>query len=1309
LRRGSAELSDGQVKKSMAATALSEGEQMDATKRKEMGDTPSQLGPSSHDERGVVFRGKHVAEPIWKLVSAGLALACVSLELLVLSSAPALASKVHVFNGSFGTAGVGNGEFVEPSGVAVDDSTEPLVQPAAGDVYIADKGNNRVEVFNSDGAYLSQFNGSATPAKAFSSPSWIAVDNSTNSLDPSVGDVYVADTGHGVVDKFSPTGAYLGQISTGEGGAPLAQIYGIAVDPEGVVWVYQQSGKIDSYSDASTNTFLSARTDPYSPAPGFAVDAEGSLYTNYAGSEGNYFLKLNAAAEYISTPCGREGASAAGVDFSTDDVYVDNLTSVGVCDADGSAVERFGAGHLAASSGIAVNPSIQTVYVADSTADRIARFTEVVQPDVSTGPVSAQDATSATVSGTVNPEGQADTTCEFEYGPTTAYGQTAPCASEPGTGEQPVEVTAKLANLQFGETYHYRLVAANGAAGSAVYGEDQAFVHGATVAEESATEVTSSSARLQAQIDANGAYTTYYFQYGTANCVTTPSTCTDAPAPAPGEGIGADVGEQSVGALLQNIHPGTVYYYRAVAVNVLGIVEGPYRTFTTQTPSAGLVLPDGRAWELVSPVENGGAQVLPSQEGLIQASEAGDAISYYLSAPFTKDAPGNAVATQAISRRSATGWITEDIATPHNGPASYYRQEYRFFSPNLSQALVEPLGETPLAPEVTEATPYVRDNATGTYTPLVTPANVPPGTKFSDFGNPAEQTIKLVAASPSLSHVVLQSKVPLTSEEVNEDHGSLYYEWVGGQLHLINALPPSESQNQSVIGSKANIRHAVSTDGSRVFWSAEVSGSQNVYMTDVADGEVVRLNTAQGVGEPVNNRAEFQTASADGSSVVFSDPAQLTTSPGGGLYVYDVETGKLRLVTVPVTGKDGFSGLVFGASEDGSYIYVLDKGVLSESQNAQQEKAIEGGDNLYLLHRDAPGAEEEWTPSFITTLSADDEIEWNLPVYGEGYRIGRQTVEVSHNGQYLAFMSDRSLTGYDNRDAVSGEPDEEVYLYDAADARLVCASCNPTGARPSGWLEPEYDSPGAPLSDLTGAWGGRWVAATIPGLTELEQAALAPYEPNYMLDSGRLFFDSRDALVPQDVDGVGDVYEYEPEGVGSCASGDGCVALISGGTGPEESAFVDASVSGNDVFFVTTDRLTPQDVGSGYELYDARVCSAEAPCPSGPVAPPPCSTADGCHGPAAPQPALYGPPPSATFSGAGNLAPIGAKLAVEEVKPSVTRARLLAKALRKCRLKPKQQRVGCERRARHAYGPVVDAKRQPERSHKHSTERRGRR
>jgi len=44
------------------------------------------------------------------------------------------------------------------------------------------------------------------------------------------------------------------------------------------------------------------------------------------------------------------------------------------------------------------------------------------------------------------------------------------------------------------------------------------------------------------------------------------------------------------------------------------------------------------------------------------------------------------------------------------------------------------------------------------------------------------------------------------------------------------------------------------------------------------------------------------------------------------------------------------------------------------------------------------------------------------------------------SGQYMAFMSDRSLTGYDNIDAHSGQPDEEVFVYDAAANTLACAS-----------------------------------------------------------------------------------------------------------------------------------------------------------------------------------------------------------------------------------------------------------------------------
>ena len=175
-------------------------------------------------------------------------------------------------------------------------------------------------------------------------------------------------------------------------------------------------------------------------------------------------------------------------------------------------------------------------------------------------------------------------------------------------------------------------------------------------------------------------------------------------------------------------------------------------------------------------------------------------------------------------------------------------------------------------------------------------------------------------------------------------------------------------------------------------------------------------------------------------------------------------------------------------------------------------------------------------------------------------------------------MSDRSLTGYDNLDAVSGQPDEEVYLYDAETEQLTCASCNPTGARPVG-VSSEH---GAPLVGGHGYedWGATWLSGFLPGWTAFEHVAggVARVQPRYLSDSGRLFFDSDDALVPRDINDTWDVYEYEPEAVGGCSStvsnrsrvfmpaheyetedvkgeeGAGCVGLISSGESGEESA-----------------------------------------------------------------------------------------------------------------------------------------------------------
>jgi hypothetical protein len=153
-------------------------------------------------------------------------------------------------------------------------------------------------------------------------------------------------------------------------------------------------------------------------------------------------------------------------------------------------------------------------------------------------------------------------------------------------------------------------------------------------------------------------------------------------------------------------------------------------------------------------------------------------------------------------------------------------------------------------------------------------------------------------------------------------------------------------------------------------------------------------------------------------------------------------------------------------------------------------------------------------------------------------------------------------------------------------------------------------------------------------------------------DGDRVFFDSPDPLVPQDtntrplelnphpsplyLEHGRDVYEWE----------NGRVFLISTGTSDENSYVGDESASGNDVFFSTTQGLSPGDTDEAYDVYDARV---PRPGDNPPAVPAPCE-GDVCQGPPS-EPNLLGAPASATFNGLGNPTPPVAAPAV--VKPTV--------------------------------------------------------
>ncbi len=1255
------------------------------------------------------------------VVVAGL---CAAVGALAFGGASALALNVHVFSGSFGGEGAGNGQLPGPDGVAVNASTH--------DVYVVDRGNGRVEQFSAAGAYVAQFDGSAAPSGAFSSPTAIAVDNSGNVLDPSAGDVYVLDSGHSVIDKFSAAGTYIGQLTETTGGAAFGELAGVAVDANGVVWVYQASGEIDSFSDALSSEYLAGVSSPFGVSPGLAVDSEDNLYV-HRGS--GVFAKINSAGEALIGEVGGS-ATAAAVNQASNEVFVDNAQSVAAFSSTGSFLERFGdengVAHLSAGSGVAVDPTNGTVYVADSTADVVAVFSAVVVPDVTTGGVSSLHATSATLNGTVNPDGIQLSDCRFEYGSDSSYGQSAPCV--PAAGSIPVDssehpVSASLTGLTTGGSYHFRLVAVN--ANGQNVGQDQVLNVGPGLHGEWVVGVGSTWATLRASIDPHGTPASYYFQYGT-----TSAYGSQIPA-APGASLGAGSGDVEVTQRVSGLQAGTVYHYRVVGLGGEPVEAFPSvdHTFTTQAAGGGSGLIDGRRWEMVSPEDKQGALIEPLGEGgLIQSAEDGGSIVYLAHSPIAANAPDYKIKVQVLAKRGPGGWSSQELAgTPSEVlPASYFDAkgpaDYKLFSPDLSVGLLEPHSNMPLPPLPAGSgrTLYLRE-AAGSYMPLVTTANVLPGATIDREDN--SQQINFEGASPDLSHVVFSASEAFTPNSVPSARN--LYEWSAGRLAPVNILPDGTPASglSTYLGGETFpgldiARHAVSADGSRVVWqwaNSLFSNPVSLFLRDMARGETVGLSEVRdgsGEGEP---RPVFRAASSDGSRVFFTDPQALTADAisgsaqggfGGSVYVFEVApgggplSGTLRDLTVDENAgeRPEVLGAIPGVSEDGSYVYFVANGALApgavHGNCILHDISDTESCNLYMMHFDGAG----WSkPKLIAVLSEMDNADVGRQ---GGLGTVRMSARVSPDGRYLAFMSARSLTGYDNHDALTGAPDEEAYLYDAATGHLSCVSCNPSGARPTGIVAKESPSP--LIDEIRTFEAGLGLDGVLPPWTEAARETML-YQSRYLSDNGRTFFDSVSALVPGDVNGKADVYEFEPQGVGGCLpatrdativfseTAGGCIGLISSGTSSEESAFVDASArggataageGGGDVFFVTASGLAAGDTDNAFDLYDAHECAGGS-CPAlvSAGSSPPCASSEGCRGAVATG-AVFGAPGSSTFAGAGNVPPT-ASTPVAAPKPKargLSRAQKLARALKACRKKHGKQRAVCVAHARRAFG-----------------------
>ncbi len=599
----------------------------------------------------------------------------------------------------------------------------------------------------------------------------------------------------------------------------------------------------------------------------------------------------------------------------------------------------------------------------------------------------------------------------------------------------------------------------------------------------------------------------------------------------PEKAIAAGGNPVNVSATVSGLTPGTAYHYRLVASNSQGTTEGPDRTLVTGTGGAADSCPNAAVRAQQS------AGYLPNCRAYEQVS------------------PGNKAGADVNGDAVSGGSSGEVLAAPSGAAAAYS---------SFGAFANAPSGGWPSWYRAVRG-------ATGWSSSALTPASVAGGT-------PPANTPAVTALTSDLSKAIVTTNAPLTPNAPPGVYNLFLQDNNSGAHSLVTNVGPPES-----LLPPPALEIGASDDLSHVFFLSEAN------LTPEATGfgwklyeSVNGVTRLAGIGpapanEPLSgvfpsaNRSSDRMVSADGSRVYFIGPDQIlymreggtttrrvspedsvqdrffTATPDGSSVLYEMRTEepnggqKLTLVQTDVE-----TGVTEAVSTEGAF-----SNVLKASDNLRYVYYFTGSPGkaatIWLWH--------DGSHTQVAELDPNDQ----LLGLSERTPYGSAASSISPDGQTLLFVSSSKLTAYDN------EGHSEIYRYRPVTGVLDCISCSPSGAPPRGdaslvdWF---FRS----TSNLppTSIWNGpepwrRW--------------------RNISSDQQRIFFNSTESLVPSDVNGKSDVYMWE----------DGRLSLISSGTGGNGSRFMNASANGDDVFFVTRDRLVPGDRDGLVDVYDARV------------------------------------------------------------------------------------------------------------------------
>jgi hypothetical protein len=474
------------------------------------------------------------------------------------------------------------------------------------------------------------------------------------------------------------------------------------------------------------------------------------------------------------------------------------------------------------------------------------------------------------------------------------------------------------------------------------------------------------------------------------------------------------------------------------------------------TVASAFELLDHRGWEMVSPHEKDGGEIQPpgaiSGGGIFQAAAKGGSLTFSSADSFGGGAGGAPSGSQYLAVRTSLGWATANITTPLLS-GSYGSEPdgvpYQLFSEDLGFGLLSngercrgiAGGECPVAnpPLPDSGAPagyrgYYRRTFSGTFESMISASDL----AHTVLG-PDQFELRLVAATPDLTHVVLSSCAALTDDatEVSAPGGcdpdaQNLYEWSGGSLSLINLLPGEATGTPGATIAASS--GAISSDGSRIYF---VSGG-DVYLREGGTTKPV-LGTPGG---------RFEAASTNGAVAYLVASEQLLS--------YSVLSGTITLLP---TGA-GVEG-VLGVSGDGATVYYARSGAVFKDDG-----------------------------STVTEIaSSASPSDWPAAT---------GTARVSADGSHLLFLSEAELTGYPNEGEVEGFLYGPPPRSDSA--RLVCVSCDPGGRPPSGPASIPGSRPNGTGNDATDIYKPRSLSASGNRVFFETPDVLVPQDTNRQVD-----------------------------------------------------------------------------------------------------------------------------------------------------------------------------------------------------------------